>query len=198
LSSSPRTSFTSEQSFHDAVGGEYELDGDGTDGEVSSNDESDSTVGDSEDDSTPAAADSEASTGRGSDHEARRMSEGDAHKGPSSSDATAVARRQTLPAPASTNQVGIFSLLTSLKGKDLSRVSMPVTFNEPLSALQRLAEDFEYSDLLSRAADSDDAIERLSFVAAFFVSGFAATRMRHSRKPLWVSKNPAFIYFCRP
>jgi hypothetical protein len=63
---------------------------------------------------------------------------------------------------------------------------MPVTFNEPLSALQRLAEDFEYSDLLRRANDSDDPIERLSLVAAFVVSGFSSTRMRHARKPLCV------------
>ena len=35
-------------------------------------------------------------------------------------------------------------------GKDLSRVCLPVYFNEPLSALQRIAEEMEYSELLDQ------------------------------------------------
>ena len=35
-------------------------------------------------------------------------------------------------------------------GKDLSRVCLPVYFNEPLSALQRIAEEMEYSELLDK------------------------------------------------
>lgn len=37
-------------------------------------------------------------------------------------------------------------------GKDLSKIPMPVNFNEPLSMLQRLTEDYEYSDILDIAA----------------------------------------------
>lgn len=46
-------------------------------------------------------------------------------------------------------------------GKDLSRVSMPVTLNEPLSALQRLCEEVQYSELLDQAADLDDPCDRM-------------------------------------
>ena len=46
-------------------------------------------------------------------------------------------------------------------GKDLSRVSMPVSLNEPLSALQRLCEEVQYSELLDQAAALDDPCDRM-------------------------------------
>lgn len=68
--------------------------------------------------------------------------------------------------------------------KDLSSIVMPVTFNEPLTLLQRTAEELEYHDLLSQAAATSDSVERLCFVAAFAVSGYAHTRHRSGRKGL--------------
>lgn len=59
-----------------------------------------------------------------------------------------------------------------------------MTFNEPLTLLQRAAEELEYHGLLNQAAASIDPIERLSFVAAFAVSGYAHTRHRSGRKGL--------------
>ena len=46
-------------------------------------------------------------------------------------------------------------------GKDLSRVSMPVSLNEPLSALQRLCEEVQYCELLDQAAHLDDPCDRM-------------------------------------
>lgn len=46
-------------------------------------------------------------------------------------------------------------------GKDLSRVSMPVALNEPLSLLQRLSEELEYSELLDIANNTDDPYQRM-------------------------------------
>ena len=71
--------------------------------------------------------------------------------------------------------------------KDLSTISFPVTMNEPLSGLQRVAEDFEYADLLHRAAATDDPMDRLALVATFAVSGASSNKFRSSRKPLFVS-----------
>jgi len=45
-----------------------------------------------------------------------------------------------------------WKILKDLIGKDLSKVSMPVYFNEPLSLTQRSAETVEYNDLLDVAA----------------------------------------------
>ena len=57
-------------------------------------------------------------------------------------------------------------------GKDMSRICLPVSFNEPLSSLQRACEDLEYSSLLDQAAEcTDDPILRAALVASFAVSG---------------------------
>lgn len=61
-------------------------------------------------------------------------------------------------------------------GRDLTRVCLPVYFNEPLSALQKTAEDLEYSELLDRAAALPPASPaRLLRVAAFAVSAYSST-----------------------
>ncbi|KAJ3219695.1 hypothetical protein HDU67_010057 [Dinochytrium kinnereticum] len=45
-----------------------------------------------------------------------------------------------------------WSFIKSAIGKDLSKVTLPVFFNEPLSMLQRMGEDVEYVELLSLAS----------------------------------------------
>lgn len=71
-------------------------------------------------------------------------------------------RRTALPAPAADNShIGIMTILYNNIGKDLSRVSMPVALNEPLSLLQRLSEELEYSELLDIASRIDDPYERM-------------------------------------
>jgi hypothetical protein len=60
-------------------------------------------------------------------------------------------------------------------GKDMTRMTLPVSFNEPTSLLQRVAEDMEYTDLLDTAADAVDSTERLLYVAAFAASEYAST-----------------------
>jgi hypothetical protein len=60
-------------------------------------------------------------------------------------------------------------------GKDMTKMTLPVTFNEPTSMLYRAGEDMEYSDLLDLAADRTDSVERLLYVAAFAASEFAST-----------------------
>ncbi|KAI8907712.1 Oxysterol-binding protein-domain-containing protein [Powellomyces hirtus] len=48
--------------------------------------------------------------------------------------------------------LAVWSFLKSAIGKDLSKVTLPVFFNEPLSMLQRMCEDIEYVELLSLAS----------------------------------------------
>lgn len=47
--------------------------------------------------------------------------------------------------------------------------------------LQRLAEDFEYTELLDKAAQCSDATEQLAYVAAFTVSSYATTSIRTAK-----------------
>ena len=56
--------------------------------------------------------------------------------------------------------------------------------NEPLSALQRVAEELEYSSLLDQAAEAEDSLERLALVAVWAISGVSGNKYRSSRKPL--------------
>lgn len=52
--------------------------------------------------------------------------------------------------------------------------------------LQRTAEEVEYYHLLDEAAATDDPISRMSYIAAFAISGYAHTRHRSGRKGLYV------------
>ncbi|XP_046742470.1 oxysterol-binding protein-related protein 2 [Diprion similis] len=79
--------------------------------------------------------------------------------------------RTSLPAPGR-SEVNLCSVLTL--GKDLSKITMPVVFNEPLSFLQRVAEYMEYAKLLKQAAMEEDPLVRLQYVSAFAVSALAS------------------------
>lgn len=58
---------------------------------------------------------------------------------------------------------------------------LQVNFNEPLSMLQRLTEDLEYSELLDRAARCDSTLEQMCLVAAFSVSSYSTTVHRTAK-----------------
>ncbi|XP_038052477.1 oxysterol-binding protein-related protein 1-like [Patiria miniata] len=77
-----------------------------------------------------------------------------------------------------------FSLWTVLKqciGKELSKITMPVVFNEPLSFLQRFCEYTEHCQLLYKAAMSDDPVERMKYVATFAMAAGASNLDRLSK-----------------
>lgn len=75
-------------------------------------------------------------------------------------------------------KISLWGILKSMIGKDMTKMTLPVSFNEPTSLLQRVAEDMEYADLLDIAADRPDATERLVYVAAFAASEYASTIAR--------------------
>lgn len=72
-------------------------------------------------------------------------------------------------------KVGLWGVLKSLVGKDMTRMTLPVSFNEPTSLLQRLAEDIEYCPLLDTAATLEDSALRIIYVASFAASEYAST-----------------------
>ncbi|XP_064618956.1 oxysterol-binding protein 1-like isoform X2 [Lineus longissimus] len=74
--------------------------------------------------------------------------------------------------------INLWSIMKNCIGKDLSKIPMPVNFSEPLSMLQRLTEDFEYSECLDRAAQCEDDCEQLAYVAAFTISSYSTTTQR--------------------
>ncbi|KAJ8560821.1 hypothetical protein K7X08_022681 [Anisodus acutangulus] len=106
------------------------------------------------------------------------------------SDYPYVNRRKKLPEPLEKEKgVGLWSMIKDNIGKDLTKVCLPVFFNEPLSSLQRCFEEFEYSYLLDQAYEwgkTGNSIMRILSVAAFAVSVYASTdgRMYKPFNPL--------------
>uniref|UniRef100_A0AAG5DT23 Oxysterol-binding protein n=1 Tax=Anopheles atroparvus TaxID=41427 RepID=A0AAG5DT23_ANOAO len=98
---------------------------------------------------------------------------------PTLSNQSKVARKRRTRVPEKPNYpLNLWSIIKNCIGKDLSKIPMPVNFNEPLSMLQRLTEDFEYSEILDRAAQTKDTCEQLAYVTAFTVSSYSTTSNR--------------------
>ncbi|XP_071110737.1 oxysterol-binding protein 1-like isoform X2 [Haliotis cracherodii] len=74
--------------------------------------------------------------------------------------------------------LNLWSIMKNCIGRELSKIPMPVNFSEPLSMLQRLTEEFEYTHCLDMAARCDDSAEQLAWVAAFTISAYATTLSR--------------------
>ncbi|XP_019852777.1 PREDICTED: oxysterol-binding protein 1-like [Amphimedon queenslandica] len=89
--------------------------------------------------------------------------------------------RKKLPFPRERSTVGLWAFLKNLVGKDVTRISMPITFNEPISFLQRLCEDVEYIELCHKAAEAETIYDRLAYLAALASSCYVCTLTRHSK-----------------
>ncbi|XP_042506009.1 oxysterol-binding protein-related protein 2A isoform X2 [Macadamia integrifolia] len=96
-----------------------------------------------------------------------------------------IERRKELPDPVEQEKgVSLWSMIKDNVGKDLTRVCLPVYFNEPISSLQKCCEDLEYSYLLDQAYEcgkKGDSLLRILNVAAFAVSGYASSEGRHCK-----------------
>ncbi|XP_022156453.1 oxysterol-binding protein-related protein 2A-like isoform X2 [Momordica charantia] len=96
-----------------------------------------------------------------------------------------IQRRKRLPEPVEKEKrVSLWSMIKDNVGKDLTRVCLPVYFNEPISSLQKCCEDLEYSYLLDQAYEQGklgNGVQRIANVAAFAVSGYASSGGRHCK-----------------
>jgi hypothetical protein len=79
-----------------------------------------------------------------------------------------IKRRSKLPEPTEKEKgISLWSIIKDSVGKDLTRVCLPVYFNEPLSSLQKCFEDLEYSYLLDQAYEHGKVVQIISL---FFLS----------------------------
>jgi oxysterol-binding protein 1 len=96
-------------------------------------------------------------------------------------------------------KISLWGILKSMVGKDMTKMviiasslltkTLPVSFNECTSLLQRGCEDMEYVDLLSIAVTKEESWERAGYVAAFAASEYASTVNRVA-KPF----NPLLVF----
>lgn len=99
----------------------------------------------------------------------------------SSEEVVEVKERRTQVPIKPDKPMSLWSLIKSAIGKDLTKLPLPVNFSEPLSFLQRLSEDYEYSSLLDEAAKCKDSLEQIVRVAAFTVSSYASCAYRTAK-----------------
>ena len=68
-------------------------------------------------------------------------------------------------------KVSLWSVLKQCVDKELYRFTIPIVWNEPLSLLQRLAENLRYcNELLDKAVDMSNPVDRMKMVAGYLVS----------------------------
>uniref|UniRef100_A0A3B3THQ6 Oxysterol-binding protein n=1 Tax=Poecilia latipinna TaxID=48699 RepID=A0A3B3THQ6_9TELE len=95
-----------------------------------------------------------------------------------SQDLVPLKKRRTRIPDKPNYSLNLWSIMKNCIGKDLSKIPMPVNFNEPISMLQRLSEDLEYHELLDKAAKCHSSLEQMCYVAAFCVSAYSTTVYR--------------------
>ncbi|KAG5437677.1 hypothetical protein PCANB_000714 [Pneumocystis canis] len=88
------------------------------------------------------------------------------------------------------------SLWGNMIGKDVTTITLPVSFNEAISLLQRVAEDMEYIDLVDTAITLPESCDRMLYVAAFAISEYSSTINRVA-KPFNPLLGETYEY-CRP
>lgn len=63
-------------------------------------------------------------------------------------------------------KISLWAIIKDSIGKgDLSKMSVPVYFNDPTSLLQKCAQSMEYNEILDEAALEKDSMRRLALVA---------------------------------
>ena len=72
----------------------------------------------------------------------------------------------------------LIDLLKKHVKKNLNKIN---NFSEPLSMLQRITEELEYSNLLDSASQCDDQWEQMAYVAAFTISAYSTTATRTNK-----------------
>jgi hypothetical protein len=92
-----------------------------------------------------------------------------------------VKQRRTAITPRPNYAFNLWGIMKNCIGKDLSKIPIPVNFSEPLSMLQRITEELEYSDILDKAAACDDQWEQMAYIAAFTISAYSTTATRTNK-----------------
>lgn len=69
-------------------------------------------------------------------------------------------------------KISVWAILKDAIGKDLSKMSLPVYFNDPSNILQRNAIQMEYNYILEDAIKQTESIRRLAYVSVYATSMF--------------------------
>ncbi|VDN96117.1 unnamed protein product [Rodentolepis nana] len=93
-------------------------------------------------------------------------------------------RRTTLPAQQTVpTTISLLAIIKNNIGREMSKPRLPAIVNEPLSVLQNLCEEMEYSNLLDLASEMKDQTQRMLYVATFIITTFTSKAQRKAIKP---------------
>jgi hypothetical protein len=70
-------------------------------------------------------------------------------------------------------KLSIWAIIKDNVGKDLSKMTVPVMMNSPVSGTQQSAQLCEYVEMLERAAEEKCSAKRLGLVAGYCVAGLS-------------------------
>ncbi|KAH9572060.1 hypothetical protein CY35_02G126900 [Sphagnum magellanicum] len=90
--------------------------------------------------------------------------------------------RTRLPAPRPLSWgFSVWTVLKNAVGRDLSHITMPATINEPLSVLQKCAEELQFRELLEQAVQKENSLERLLYATAFTCASYCGSIHRDAK-----------------
>lgn len=80
----------------------------------------------------------------------------------------------------------LWGFLRHVIGHELTRITVPIAMNEPITLLQRVAEQVQYCHLLEKADKESNPIDRLKFLSAFAITCLSSSydRIRKPFNPL--------------
>lgn len=79
-------------------------------------------------------------------------------------------------------KVSIWAIIKDSIGKDISKLSVPVYFNDSTSLLQKCAQAMEYNEILESAGEETNPFRRLGLIAIHQISGLSCAE-RTASKP---------------
>ena len=87
--------------------------------------------------------------------------------------------RQVFPGRIPLRRFSVWSYMKDFVGRDLTKICLPITLNEPLSILHKYPECFLSPGLLQGMVKSSNPVERLEKTAAHFMMTQASHTYRH-------------------
>ena len=79
-------------------------------------------------------------------------------------------------------KIGVWTILKDIIHKDLTKIGLPIYFNDPTTMLQRIGTSFEYKDILDMAATDPDPVRRVALIGIFQISS-ASNGVTSNKKP---------------
>ena len=91
--------------------------------------------------------------------------------------------RHTLPFFKDPNiKISIWTIIKDSIGKDISKMSVPVYFNDPMNILQKCGTSMEYCELLDQAIEETDSLRRLAYVSSYVITNLPCLE-KNTTKP---------------